>query len=158
MWAVGAAVTYLLLDIEWFMETVGFCAVFTEAMLGKLKMMILRSKPNLIGVFLVLFFFCVCLGAPQFLRNFNNKSTHGMSITMVVMWTLGDMFKTVYFVVRVAPKQFWICGTLQVRFGFRLYSFKGLYVVIPKIFSIFNGHHNNKCIQNLVSASNSACF
>lgn len=37
-----------------------------------------------------------------------------MSIHMVIMWTLGDMFKTVYFVVRVAPMQFWICGTLQV--------------------------------------------
>lgn len=54
------------------------------------------------------------LGAPQFTRNFNNKSTHGMSIHMVIMWTLGDMFKTVYFVVREAPMQFWICGTLQV--------------------------------------------
>lgn len=34
-WAIGAAGTYLLLNIEWFMETVGFFAVFTEAMLGK---------------------------------------------------------------------------------------------------------------------------
>lgn len=36
VWAVGAAITYLLLPIRWFMETVGFFAVFTEAMLGKL--------------------------------------------------------------------------------------------------------------------------
>lgn len=35
-WAIGAAVTYLLLNVEWFMETVGFFAVFTEAMLGML--------------------------------------------------------------------------------------------------------------------------
>lgn len=34
VWAVGAAVTYLMLSIDWFMETVGFVAVFTEAMLG----------------------------------------------------------------------------------------------------------------------------
>lgn len=61
-----------------------------------------------------LFLFFNRAGAPQFLRNFNNKSTHGMSIHMVIMWTLGDMFKTVYFVVRAAPMQFWICGTLQV--------------------------------------------
>lgn len=86
VWAVGAAITYLMLPIEWFMETVGFFAVFTEAMLG----------------------------APQFITNFRNKSTHGMSIYMVIMWTLGDMFKTVYFVVRHAPTQFWVCGTLQV--------------------------------------------
>lgn len=58
---------------------------------------------------------CVCVaGAPQFLRNFNNKSTHGMSIHMVIMWTIGDMFKTGYFIFRHAPTQFWVCGTLQV--------------------------------------------
>jgi solute carrier family 66, member 2 len=86
VWAVGAAMTYFMLSVEWFMEVVGFCAVFTEAMLG----------------------------APQFVRNFKNKSTLGMSISMVVMWTCGDLFKTGYFIVREAPMQFWICGTLQV--------------------------------------------
>lgn len=35
VWAVGAAVTYLMLSVTWFMETIGFLAVFTEAMLGK---------------------------------------------------------------------------------------------------------------------------
>lgn len=34
VWAIGAAITYLMLSITWFMEAVGFCAVFTEAMLG----------------------------------------------------------------------------------------------------------------------------
>lgn len=86
VWVVGAAITYLMLSVTWFMETVGFLAVFTEAMLG----------------------------APQFLRNYKNKSTHGMSICMVIMWTAGDMFKTGYFILRNAPTQFWICGTLQV--------------------------------------------
>ncbi|XP_053697221.1 solute carrier family 66 member 2 [Sabethes cyaneus] len=86
VWVVGAAVTYLMLSVTWFMETIGFFAVFTEAMLG----------------------------APQFLRNYKNKSTHGMSICMVIMWTAGDMFKTGYFIFRHAPTQFWICGTLQV--------------------------------------------
>lgn len=33
---------------------------------------------------------------------------------MVIMWTIGDMFKTGYFIFRNAPTQFWICGTLQV--------------------------------------------
>lgn len=37
-----------------------------------------------------------------------------MSITMVVFWTIGDMFKTGYFIFRHAPTQFWVCGTLQV--------------------------------------------
>jgi hypothetical protein len=33
---------------------------------------------------------------------------------MVVMWTMGDTFKTVYFLLREAPIQFWLCGGLQV--------------------------------------------
>lgn len=36
------------------------------------------------------------------------------SLSMVVMWTCGDVFKTVYFVLREAPPQFWVCGSLQV--------------------------------------------
>lgn len=78
--------TYLFLDNWVFIETLGFCAVFAEAMLG----------------------------APQFYRNFQNKSTQGMSKKMVAMWTCGDVFKTCYFVLRKAPAQFWICGSLQV--------------------------------------------
>ncbi|XP_060570613.1 solute carrier family 66 member 2-like isoform X2 [Ruditapes philippinarum] len=78
--------TYIFLDNWVFIETVGFLAVFAEAMLG----------------------------APQFYRNFQNKSTKGMSKKMVAMWTCGDVFKTCYFVIRNAPAQFWICGSLQV--------------------------------------------
>lgn len=85
VWAVGACVTYLMLGQDWFMETIGFLAVFVEAMLG----------------------------APQFARNIKNKSTFGMSIHMVVMWTIGDMFKTGYYYMRAAPMQFWICGIMQ---------------------------------------------
>ena len=48
--AVGSFVMYLLLKYDPFVETVGFLAVFTEAMLG----------------------------TPQFYRNFTNKSTYGM--------------------------------------------------------------------------------
>jgi len=36
------------------------------------------------------------------------------SVSMVIMWLCGDTFKTGYFVVREAPKQFWICGALQI--------------------------------------------
>ncbi|XP_070492536.1 solute carrier family 66 member 2 isoform X2 [Chironomus tepperi] len=86
VWAVGAAVTYIMLPVNWFMEMIGFLAVFTEAMLG----------------------------APQFLRNYKNKSTHGMSFLMVIMWTIGDVYKTTYFILRSAPIQFWLCGMLQV--------------------------------------------
>lgn len=54
------------------------------------------------------------LGLPQFLRNYKNKSTHGMSFLMVIMWTIGDVYKTTYFIMRRAPMQFYICGMLQV--------------------------------------------
>ncbi|XP_051948443.1 solute carrier family 66 member 2-like isoform X2 [Xyrauchen texanus] len=79
-------VTYLMLDSVLFVESLGFLAVFTEAMLG----------------------------TPQLYCNYQNKSTEGMSIKMVLMWTSGDTFKTVYFLLTQAPMQFWICGLLQV--------------------------------------------
>ncbi|KAK0051527.1 solute carrier family 66 member 2-like isoform X1 [Biomphalaria glabrata] len=78
--------TYIFLNSVIYVELLGFMAVFTEAMLG----------------------------APQFLRNYQKKSTLGMSRKMVGFWTCGDCFKTVYFILREAPAQFWICGMLQV--------------------------------------------
>ncbi|KAK6490919.1 solute carrier family 66 member 2-like isoform X1 [Huso huso] len=84
--ALAAYITYLFLDSSVFVETLGFLAVFTEAMLG----------------------------TPQLYRNYQNKSTEGMSIKMVCMWTSGDTFKTGYFVLNQAPVQFSICGLLQV--------------------------------------------
>lgn len=77
---------YLLIDQSFFVELVGFLAVFTEAMLG----------------------------TPQLIKNFQHKSTEGMSISMVIMWTCGDIFKTLYFLFREAPLQFWVCGSIQV--------------------------------------------
>ncbi|KAM9824351.1 solute carrier family 66 member 2 isoform 2-T2 [Neosynchiropus ocellatus] len=83
---VAAYITYVLLDSAVFVETLGFLAVFTEAMLG----------------------------TPQLYCNYQNKSTEGMSIKMVLMWTSGDTFKTGYFLLTQAPVQFWTCGLLQV--------------------------------------------
>ncbi|XP_060100085.1 solute carrier family 66 member 2 isoform X2 [Heteronotia binoei] len=83
---VTGYVTYLSLDSIIFVETLGFLAVFTEAMMG----------------------------FPQLYRNYQNRSTEGMSVKMVLMWTSGDTFKTVYFLLNQAPFQFSICGLLQV--------------------------------------------
>ncbi|XP_029446673.1 PQ-loop repeat-containing protein 1 isoform X2 [Rhinatrema bivittatum] len=85
--AVTGYVTYLSLDSVLFVETLGFLAVFTEAMLG----------------------------IPQLYRNHQNRSTEGMSIKMVLMWTSGDTFKTAYFILNpgsfpVSPS----AGLLQV--------------------------------------------
>uniref|UniRef100_A0A674EMF1 Solute carrier family 66 member 2 n=1 Tax=Salmo trutta TaxID=8032 RepID=A0A674EMF1_SALTR len=81
-----AYITYLLLDSSVFIETLGFLAVFTDAMLG----------------------------TPQLYCNYQNKSSEGTSIKMVMMWTIGDTFKTGYFLLTEAPVQFWTCGLLQV--------------------------------------------
>ncbi|XP_061753345.1 solute carrier family 66 member 2 isoform X2 [Nerophis ophidion] len=89
---VAAYVTYVLLDSAVFVESLGFLAVFTEAMLG----------------------------TPQLYCNHQNKSTEGMSIKMVLMWTSGDTFKTVYFLLTQAPVQFWTCGLLQVIVDFAI--------------------------------------
>lgn len=83
---VGSIVTYMLLDVSIFVEILGFSALLSEALLG----------------------------VPQLQRNYITKSTEGMSVTMVLMWTVGDIFKTLYFLIREAPFQFWLCGILQV--------------------------------------------
>lgn len=97
--ALGAMFMYFLVEYPPFVETVGFLAVFTEAMLG----------------------------VPQFYRNFKNKSTYGMALSMVCMWTCGDIFKTSYFYLRQTPPQFFICGSLQVMVDFLILGQVWLY-------------------------------
>ncbi|KAA3680005.1 uncharacterized protein DEA37_0006326, partial [Paragonimus westermani] len=36
------------------------------------------------------------------------------SLTMVCMWTCGDVFKTAFFLLEHAPLQFPLCGALQI--------------------------------------------
>ncbi|KAE8737867.1 hypothetical protein FOCC_FOCC016662 [Frankliniella occidentalis] len=96
---VGSIVTYMLLDVPIFVEILGFSALLTEALLG----------------------------VPQLQRNYISKSTEGMSVTMVLMWTAGDVFKTLYFLVRDAPFQFWLCGILQVSVDMAILSQVHLY-------------------------------
>uniref|UniRef100_A0A3B4AXL2 Solute carrier family 66 member 2 n=2 Tax=Periophthalmus magnuspinnatus TaxID=409849 RepID=A0A3B4AXL2_9GOBI len=81
-----AVVTLLLLDSAVFVETLGSLALLFEAMLG----------------------------LPQLLQNFSNRSTKGMSVKMVLLWTAGDVFKTTYFVLNSSPAQFWVCGSAQI--------------------------------------------
>lgn len=81
-----ALVTLLLLDSSVFVEALGSLAVMFEAMLG----------------------------LPQLLQNFQNRSTRGMSVKMVLLWTAGDVFKTTYFVLNESPAQFWVCGSVQI--------------------------------------------
>jgi hypothetical protein len=68
---VFGALTLIFINVPIYVETLGFLAVFIEAMQG----------------------------VPQFYRNFRNKSTEGMSVIMVCMWLSGDTFKTSYVVL-----------------------------------------------------------
>lgn len=77
---------YIFMDYIIFVEFVGYLSLTTEALLG----------------------------FPQLVKNFNNKSTIGMSLTMVMLWTGGDLFKTGYFFLNGVPKQFIVCGIIQV--------------------------------------------
>ncbi|CAF0872927.1 unnamed protein product [Brachionus calyciflorus] len=95
--------TSLFINSTVFIEFLGFMSVFTEAMLA----------------------------APQFYRNYVTKSTEGMSITMVLMWTSGDLFKTTYFILRQSPLQFWLCGILQVSLDLAVLSQAYLYSQNP---------------------------
>lgn len=83
---VGGVVTLIFVRFTLYVELLGFASLLLEA----------------------------CLGVPQLWKNYANKSTEGMSIQMVLCWLSGDLFKTFYFIVREAPSQFWLCGTLQV--------------------------------------------
>ena len=54
------------------------------------------------------------MGMPQLLRNCHSRSTQGMSVSMVLMWLGGDLYKTSYFLLRNTPPQFVVCGSTQV--------------------------------------------
>lgn len=77
---------YFLIDCEPFIETLGYCALVTESMLG----------------------------LPQVIKNYKNHSVQGMSLSMVLMWLAGDTFKTGYFISNAVPYQFWLCGLMQI--------------------------------------------
>ncbi|CAF1412302.1 unnamed protein product, partial [Adineta steineri] len=89
---IFSTMTWLLLNNMVYIESIGLLAVLIEALLG----------------------------IPQFIRNFRLKSTEGMSVKMVLLWAAGDIYKTVYFILRNAPKQFLLCGILQITIDFAI--------------------------------------
>ena len=80
-----AFLTNLFIQSELFVHTLGFVALCMEA----------------------------SLLLPQLIRNFERKSTLGLSVKMVVMMLCGDIFKTLYYFTRNTPSQFYICSSLQ---------------------------------------------
>ena len=56
-----------------------------------------------------------------------------MSIHMVLLWAGGDLFKTGYFIVKAAPKQFWLCGITQVTIDFLILVQVAIYKSYKKV-------------------------
>ena len=54
------------------------------------------------------------MGMPQLIGNWHSSSTQGMSVSMVLLWLAGDLYKTSYFLLRNTPPQFLVCGGTQV--------------------------------------------
>ncbi|CAG5107740.1 Oidioi.mRNA.OKI2018_I69.chr1.g3467.t1.cds [Oikopleura dioica] len=85
-WIVVAFTTYVFLHSPSYFNILGFLALGTESLLA----------------------------TPQLWKNYQNSSTTGMSMFMVLGWLVGDIFKTGYFVFLNQPFQFILCGSIQV--------------------------------------------
>ncbi|VDK61216.1 unnamed protein product, partial [Cylicostephanus goldi] len=68
LFACADNIYYIL--FQWYVEAIGMVSLLVEA----------------------------SLGAPQLIRNWQRKSTQGMSVPMVLAWLTGDLAKTAYFV------------------------------------------------------------
>jgi len=78
--------SFIFISQPWFVEGMGFLALFVES----------------------------TLALPQVYANYRNQSTAGLSFTLVVSWFIGDIFKTIYFIVTETPIQFILCGIVQL--------------------------------------------
>lgn len=50
---------------------------------------------------------------PQLVKNQKNRDTTGFTVWTIATITIGDVGKTVWFIMESQPAQFWVCGTLQ---------------------------------------------
>lgn len=82
----------------------------------------------------------IILGFPQLISNYKNKNVETLSFVMICLWTLGDFFKTGYFIVTDCPMQFIIFSIIRVFIDFVLiaqiwyYNSDNLgYVIIEEI-------------------------
>jgi hypothetical protein len=54
------------------------------------------------------------IGVPQVITNYQDKSTGSLSVGMILLWLLGDSFKTIYFISNESPVQLIYCGVFQL--------------------------------------------
>lgn len=50
----------------------------------------------------------------QIIQNYQRKSTHGLSLVLIITWFAGDAFKTIYAIAKAEPLQFTLCGLVQL--------------------------------------------
>lgn len=77
---------YFFMSYVVFVEAVGYASLLTEALLA----------------------------TPQLVKNYQSKSTLGLSQSMVLLWAAGDLFKLGYFLFKAVPIQFVVCGVIQI--------------------------------------------
>jgi len=86
MIAAFAALTWLGQDSKTFSDSIGMLSSGIEALLG----------------------------VPQFWLNFGKKNTAGLSISLIVLWLFGDLYKMSYYQQTEAPTQLLLCAVFQV--------------------------------------------
>ncbi|KAF9115154.1 PQ-loop repeat-containing protein 1 [Mortierella sp. AM989] len=65
------------------------------------------SSPNALGIE-------ATVPLPQAIQNYRSKSTAGFSPAILLMWVIGDSFKTYYYIKTSAKYQFVGCGIIQL--------------------------------------------
>lgn len=125
------------LDLRYFWSWSGFedyllfCLAFT-VLCALVTLVLLDSVLFVEGLGSLALLFEAMLGLPQLLKNFQNHSTRGMSVNMVLLWTAGDIFKTTYFLVNESPAQFAVCGGVQVLIDVAILLQVGFYGQDPR--------------------------
>ena len=54
-----------------------------------------------------------CLALPQVLKNYQNKSTRGVTNSIIFGWALGDLAKLFYYIAKGTPLQLRLCAIFQ---------------------------------------------
>ncbi|ORY33113.1 PQ loop repeat-domain-containing protein [Naematelia encephala] len=71
------------------------------------------------------------LPIPQFISNFQRKSTYGLRASTLAGWFFGDSFKTIYFFLRHSPIQFKITAIMTVCWDTAVFAQRVMYGTEP---------------------------
>lgn len=71
------------------------------------------------------------LPIPQFISNYQRKSTYGLRASTLAGWLFGDLFKTAYFFLRGNPIQFKITAIITVCWDLAVLSQRFMYGTAP---------------------------